>query len=372
MIKTFLEQINGLTEELKALLKNRIADYEKQESRTLDDFVFLLADLPDGITVEYLGLECFEGVSKCIMDEVSFDEKSLGWLEKTFRLFISQENINIFNELWEDMAKYPALHKFINSLFTDKELSWLDKDISNTIIRTVRGIDLDNYEEGSYEILSRFPFETNEDNNEEIDVLYSRILETEYFVSVAKAFGKQHSFDYIPNTITKLISSVFNDEAYIKDITETFNYFTNAQKSEFINKFISNTTYGVNRNYENEKKLLRVLTKDEKIEEYAENICSAVLQQLSSYYNRANYFELATYIIDEMVTYIGEAVLRQYLDSLLQGYSYFPLKFVKCFKNVNQFVTDDYKIKIMKKIVENDDEQVLDDIADLINSNFSI
>lgn len=372
MIKTFLSQINVLTEDIKDLLKNRILEYEKQESRTLEDFILLLDDLPDDLTMEYLGLECFEGVSKCIMDETSFDEKSLSWFERTFRILVSEDTVNIFNDLWEDMSKYPALHKFINSLFTDKELSWLDKSISNTIIETVRGINLENYEEGSYEILSRFPFETNEDNNEEIDGLYSQILETEYFVSVAKAFAQQHSFDYIPNTITKLISSAFKDEAYIKDMTDLFNYFTDAQKSAFVKEFISNTAYGVNRNYKNEKELLRVLAMDEKIDEYAENICSAVSQQLSSYYNKANYFEFAANVIEEMVTYIGEAVLRKYLDGLLQGYNYFPLKFVKCFKNINQFVSNDYKIKIMKKIVENDDEQVMDDIADLINANLSI
>ncbi|MDE7446249.1 MAG: hypothetical protein K2N15_11210, partial [Lachnospiraceae bacterium] len=183
-----------MAEEIKDLLKNRILDYEKQESRTLDDFIFLLDDLPDDLTVKYLGLECFEGVSKCIMEETSFDEKSLGWFEKTFRLLVSEDNVSVFNELWEDMAKYPALHKFINLLFADKEVSWLDKSISNTIVKTVRGIEFNNYEDGSYKILSRFPFEATEDNSGEIDNLYSQILETEHFVSVARAFGKQYSF----------------------------------------------------------------------------------------------------------------------------------------------------------------------------------
>lgn len=372
MIKTFLRQINVLVEDIKDLLENRILDYEKQESRTLDDFIFLLDDLPDDLTVKYLGLECFEGISKCIMDETSFDEKSLGWFEKAFRLLVSEDNVNMFKELWEDMAKYPALHKFINSLFTDKELPWLDKSISNNIVKTVRGIELDNYEEGSYEILSRFPFETNEDNSEEIDNLYSQILETEHFVLVARAFGKQYSLDYIPNTITKLVSSSFKDKAYLNDVEKLFNYFTNAQKSAFVKELISNIAYGANKDYENEKRLLRVLVKEKKIEEYAENICSTVSQQLSSYYNKANYFELAAYVIEEMCTSISESVFRKYLDNLLRCYDYFPLKFIKCFKNINQFMDDDYRIKIMKIIVENDDEQVVDDIADLINSNFSI
>ena len=35
------------------------------------------------------------------MDETSFDEKSLGWFEKAFRLLVSEDNVNMFKELWE-------------------------------------------------------------------------------------------------------------------------------------------------------------------------------------------------------------------------------------------------------------------------------
>ena len=368
MIREIVQHEDKLTERVKKTLKNRIVKFEKHEDRTLDDLTELLEDLSDNIAKELFGLECFESVSKCIMAESRFDEEALGWFDKVFRIFIDEENINNFSELWKNMANYPVLHKLINSLFDDKELSWLDEKISNSIVEVIRTISLDKYEEASFDILSRFPFELNEDNCEEIDEVYSQMIDEEYFVLVVRAVGEKNGFCYLENTIEKLINNSFSDVDYAKDTIDLFGYFTTSQKDVFMRKYISNVVYVASKSYENEKKLVSVFEDSES----AETVCSEVMQVLASYYNKSNYFELSIFIIQELCRNISQELLQNYLDNLLLGFDYFPIDLIKCIRNINEFIDESYRIKLMKKIIQCDNEAAFGDIEALINVNFEI
>lgn len=373
MLKSMLLHEEVLDDEQKNILKNKINEYENQEDRNFEDMVFLVDDLNDNLIIEYLGVDCFEVIAREILEETMFEEKSLRYFKKMFSLFMNKDNINSFQEVWIDMVKYPALHGFINQLFTEEKIAWLDISSSSAMIEIVRGISKDKYNENSYELLSRFPYSIDEDNSEELDEFFSEILTTQHFASIAKFFGEQHSFNYISDTIISLIKNAFENEGYVQDIIELFGYFTSNQEKEYFKTLSFNLQYETNKTYALEKEMIKGLEEETVFQNYVEEICSKVIiVQLNSNYNKSNYFELAIFIIEELGSIICEGTYQEYVDKLMLGYEFFPLEFIKCVRNINKFIDNNQKVKIMRKIMTCEDEQAIDDIAKIVNSNMSL
>lgn len=363
-----LKNINVLNEPQKDLFKSQVQEYLKNGKVSLEDIQKICNDVEETVVREYLGVASLRAVEKSILDNTDFEEKSLQYLEYQFNMFINETNINEEINLVFEIIKYPALHELLCSLMNDKLLENISFENATQMIEILIDIQSENYTDSSYELLQIIPYKVNKNNSERFDEFFTSILPQTEFAKVVEAYAKNNELLLLSNTITNLIDNVYSDMVYFDDFLDLYKFMSKEQLDIYYSKLKGKLTYVANKDYKNEVEMVEKLN-EIGIEDYAEDICNIIMQNLASRYNYINYVKMSVEMFNILIVYTSNAVKNSFVDKCILAYEHFPVEITSAFLNINEFIDKSIKTKMLDKVMTLKNEQAIENVVSLIINN---